>query len=344
MVLRSYRTKRVVVLMPILVVSLALLLSLLYYIEQITAPNENLVFLTTLCFALGMIIRPLVLYFFMRMTMKNKYAFIASWVLIIANIIVYLFSLFLFAPALSHLVLWYEHGEPVRGPLFFFCHIIVAVMMSYFVGYSIYSLKGRHRYDAIACLICAAFIAAAVVLETFSVAEYLLNTTIAIACLFYVVHLYQQAAIKDALTGLYDRKAYYYDLTKLDSKVTGIIIIDMNSLKKLNDTEGHQAGDLAIKTIADVINDSLDSSHMYAYRMGGDEFLILSTSTRFSATDNTINNIKEKIAKTPYSIAIGYAKREENEDTNQLSKRADEMMYQDKSNYYQTSGVDRRRR
>ena len=345
MVLRSYRTKRVIVLVPILIVSLCIFLSLLYFIEYQTASNQNLVFLTTLCCALGFIIRPFVLYLFMRITVDKKYVLISAWVLMGINAIIYLLSLMLFAPGLTHVIFYYENGVAIRGPLFYTCHAISMVMMVYFVIHSIYSLKGRHRYDAMACIICGFFVAIAVILESYLVAEYLLNTTIAISVLFYVVHLYQQASIHDALTNLLDRKAYYSDLTNIENKVTGLISIDMNSLKSINDNEGHLQGDLAIQTIAKIIYDSLDSKHMDAYRMGGDEFLVLCTSTRSNALDNTINNIRTKISQTRYSIAIGYAKRENAEQSvSEMSKIAEKMMYEDKAEYYKTSGVDRRRR
>ena len=345
MVLRSYRTKRIVVLMPILVVSLALLLSILYAVEMGTKSNPDLVFLTTLCFALAFILRPLVLYFFMRMTIKDKIVLIIAQVLMGINAVVYLLSLFLFAPAVSHLVLYYENGEAIRGPLFYICHGVVGLMMAYFIYYSFKSLSGKHRGDALACLITAGFVGIAVLLETFLVADYLLNTTIAISCLFYVVHLYQQASIHDALTNLFDRKAYYSDLAKVESKVKGIIVVDMNSLKYLNDNKGHEAGDEALKTIAEIIYKSLDSKHMDAYRMGGDEFTILSTSSREAAILNTVNNIRERISKTPYSIAIGYAIREDNSlSIEDLGKIAEAKMYQDKSDYYKESGIERRKR
>ena len=345
MSLRSYRSKRVMVTIPILVVSLCLLLSLLYFFEQLAAPHDNLVFLATLCCALGFILRPLVLYFFMRMTVNKKSVLIVAWVLIGINAIVYLLSLFIFARDLTKVIFFYENGVVTRGPLFYFAHGLIGVMALYFVIFSISRLKGRHRYDALACLICGFFVIIAVVLETYEVADYLLNTTIAISVLFYVVHLYEQASVRDALTNLFDRKAYYHDMNKIENKVNGIIMIDMNSLKWLNDNKGHEEGDKAIKTIADIIYSSLDSRHMDAYRMGGDEFLVMSTSSRFSAVDNTINNIREKMNKTPYKIAIGYAKRESPEQrVQEMESIAEKMMYEDKAHYYQTSGVERRKR
>ena len=345
MVVRSYRKGSEIVYIPIIVVSLALIISILYFIEIHTMSNPDLVFLTTACFAIAFMLRPVIVYFFMRLTITNKTVLIITQIMIAINAIVYMFSMFLFAPALSHLVLWYEDSIPHRGPLFFFCHAISAIIMASFVIYSVYSLKGRHKFDMLACLVCIAFIIAAMILESFSIADNLMNTTIAISCLFYVVYLYQQGSVKDALTGLYDRKAYYFDLDKTKDRVTGIIVIDMNSLKSINDNEGHVAGDKALVTIAKVIYDSIDYHNMDAYRMGGDEFIVLSTSKDESALQNVSNKIKEGVSKTPYSVAIGYAERKTKDiHIHDLTLTADEMMYKDKSEYYKQSGKDRRRR
>ena len=345
MVVKSYRKNAAIVYLPIFVVSLSLLLSILYFIEIHTANNPDLVFLATLCFALAFMIRPVILYFFMRLTITNRKVLIVTQIIMLINAIVYLFTLFLFAPALTHAVFWYENGEAHRGPLFFTCHVIVLIILVGFISYSLYSMKGRHKMDALACLICVVFIIAAGILESASLAENLLNPTIAISCLFYVVYLYQQGSVKDALTGLYDRKAYYFDLEKIKDRVTGIIVIDMNSLKAINDNEGHIAGDKALITIAKAIYDSIDYSNMDAYRMGGDEFIVLSASKDENALQNVANKIKEKVSTTPYSVAIGYAERKEKETRiHDLTLVADEMMYKDKSEYYQQSGKDRRRR
>ncbi|MBE6133216.1 MAG: GGDEF domain-containing protein [Erysipelotrichaceae bacterium] len=344
MVLRSYRSKRIFVMIPIMVVSLSLLLSLIYFFEQLCRPYDNLVFLSTLFCSLGFIIRPLVLYLFMRMTIDKKPILITAWVLMSINMVIYLLALLLFAPELTHVIFYYEGGEAILGPLFYTCHIIISIMVAYFVVYSIYSLKGRHKYDALACLICGIFVGIAVILESLKLAEYLLNTTVAISCLFYVVHLYQQASIRDALTNLFDRRAYYYDVSKMESKVSGVIFIDVNSLKWINDNQGHLEGDNAIKTVARIIYDSLNYRHMDAYRMGGDEFAVLITSTNEADIDKTVNAIKNGVSKSPYTAAVGYAKRTSpNQSVDELAKEAEKMMYEDKSNYYKTAGIDRRK-
>lgn len=348
MVVRSYRTQRVVILMPILVVSFAFLLSIIYAVEMWAAKHTNMIFLATLCCALGFIIRPFVLYFFMRITIHKKVLLNIALGLIILNTIVYTLSLFIFAPGLTKVIFQYVVSGDViiveRGPLFYFSHLVVGIMMTYFIIYSIASLRGRRKYDAAAALVCAAFVGIAVVLETRLIADNLLNTTIVIACIFYIVHLYQQALIHDPLTNLFDRKAYYADLAKIENKVTGVIVIDMNSLKLLNDTEGHEAGDVALKTIANALNKSIEHRNMFAYRMGGDEFIILSLSKKEDSLTAVVGKIKELMSTTSYTISLGYASRKDaNEiDYRTMSKVADEMMYKDKAEYYHIKKIDRR--
>lgn len=344
LVLRSYRTKVIPPLYPILIVSTALLLSVVYFIETQAAPHDNLIFVATLCCSLGFILRPIILYLFMCLSIKDRKIRRIARILIAVNAVVYLLALFLFAPGLTHVIFYYKEDHSfVRGPLFYTCHILVLIMTVYFIVVTLLKLRGRHKFDAIACLVSVGFIGIAVIIESFLVAEYLLNTTIAIACLFYIIHLYQQQSVRDALTGLFDRKAYYNDLDKLRGKVTGIIVLDMNSLKVINDTQGHVAGDIALQTIAEAILKSIDHRDMDAYRMGGDEFIILSLSLKENVLETTSNKIKEELAKTPYSVAIGFAKKTEGMHMHELSLIADEMMYKDKTNYYMTNNIDRRR-
>ena len=353
MVLRSYRAKRgITVLMPVLVVSSVFLLSIIYAIEQFAAKHEDLLFLATLCCALGFIIRPFVLYFFIRISIDfedKKWINYTILSLMGASGIVYLLSLFTFAPGLTHVIFYYTMVDGVitviRGPLFYCSHVIVGVMMAFFIVYSIYHLQGRRKLDAIASLICAAFVGVAVILETLLIADNLLNTTVAIACLFYVVHLYQQALIHDPLTNLLDRKAYYSDIEKVENKITGVIVIDMNSLKELNDAEGHEAGDKALSTIASSILKTMDNRYMYAYRMGGDEFILISTSKKEGSIKKEAEKIQEALSVTPYSVSLGYAaKGDMTMPYKQFLEEADMMMYKNKEDYYCRAGKDRRKK
>lgn len=346
MVLRSYRAKKVRVLMPICIVLAALSISIAYAVEAYTVTHPQLIFLGTFCFFYGFAVRPLIIYFFLRMTTDKPIVMKIALGLVIANAAVYAITLCRFAPDFAKTVYWYDEADGVlihtRGPLYYFSYGVVGIMAAYLVFASLSQLKGRRRYDALASLIAFAFIVAAVLLETFdtSLVDYsLLNTTIAIACLFYVVHLYQQAANRDGLTNLFDRKTYYADIVKLAPKVTGVILVDMNSLKQLNDTQGHFAGDVAIVTIARTLEKCTNQANMYVYRMGGDEFLVISTSTKKEALEDAAKAILDEMGKTPYSISLGYQPRSTPETTiTDMMKVAETEMYEMKAEYHRKNG------
>ena len=349
MVLRNYRSRKVAVLMPILIVSTTVLISIIYQIELFAADNPSLLYLATFCYFLGFALRPVLLYFFMKLIISKPLVLKIFLGLVILNAVVYATSLFTFWEDFSHIVLWYrvdgDHLTPERGPLYYFSYIVVGLMMAYFIFVSIRSLKGQHRYDAVASLVCVVFIAAAVVLETALLADSLLNTTIAISCLFYIVHLYQQASQRDSLTHLFDRKTFYADEERMRNRVTGLILADMNLLKHINDTFGHEAGDQAIITIANILEKCADSKKMYTYRLGGDEFLILSCSNETNVLEEVCKSIREETSKTSYSVSLGYSTQDPSNPLpiSKVFRAAENMMYADKAEFYRSSGVERRK-
>jgi diguanylate cyclase (GGDEF)-like protein len=159
---------------------------------------------------------------------------------------------------------------------------------------------------------------------------------------------------KDALTGLYSRYAYNEQLKKHRepplSKTLCALLIDINGLKKVNDTLGHEKGDELIKEAANAIEIAA-SIHGKVYRTGGDEFVVI--------LDLTSYTIKEfiKVMKKEFSVyrqntddaldihvAVGYAKAVEypNFTLEQLIEVADREMYKDKARFYRDYRIDRR--
>ena len=64
------------------------------------------------------------------------------------------------------------------------------------------------------------------------------------------MYLETQTDLHDALTGLLNRKSFYADMESRFTRYRGVISLDMNGLKKINDEQGHAAGDKAISLIA----------------------------------------------------------------------------------------------
>jgi diguanylate cyclase (GGDEF)-like protein len=168
-------------------------------------------------------------------------------------------------------------------------------------------------------------------------------TTIAIALFAYYEFMLLPLTKKDALTGLLNRHAYFADINKDPRTITSLISIDMNGLKALNDKEGHAAGDEALETLAVCFIRPLNNKQA-AYRIGGDEFIIVCRKTFKDDVLKIVEKIKKSVNDTKYSVSIGYSFNFEGDKTiSELLKESDKMMYQEKEKYYQSSDVDRRR-
>lgn len=144
----------------------------------------------------------------------------------------------------------------------------------------------------------------------------------------------------DGPTQLKNRNAYEVDTHNMSvngsGKGVGIVVVDMNKLKMVNDKLGHSVGDEYIKLVADILSES-SNRDMIVYRIGGDEFAIIYRDTNEFKLIEYVKNCSEKVKKQsinreiPASVAIGYALySSEDESLTDTFNRADEMMYQQK--------------
>lgn len=156
----------------------------------------------------------------------------------------------------------------------------------------------------------------------------------------------------DELTHLYNRRLYEKDIDVYKYKYPEddfiYISVDINELKKVNDTLGHLAGDELIIGTANCLRDGL-SHYGKIYRTGGDEFIaILHTNKNIK---DIIKRLKDLVDcwhgkfVDSLSISIGYALKTEfkEPDILSISKLADKRMYDAKTDYYKKNGIDRRK-
>lgn len=92
-------------------------------------------------------------------------------------------------------------------------------------------------------------------------------------------------AYTDSMTELANRNAYEEHLKKLrrdnaNLQNITVVVVDINGLKQINDSFGHHTGDEAIKTIADILKDTIGKK-ADVYRIGGDEFVCISENNPF---------------------------------------------------------------
>lgn len=147
-----------------------------------------------------------------------------------------------------------------------------------------------------------------------------------------------ELALKDALTGVGSKLAYDQQVEKLTEEIArgiarfGIVVVDMNDLKRMNDNYGHEQGNLAIKKTCSLICDVF--THSPVYRFGGDEFIVVIKGRDYDNIEERIqefNKLSSAQQGQPWEkvdAAIGYALYAGDDTVLDVFRRADHLMYE----------------
>ncbi len=167
----------------------------------------------------------------------------------------------------------------------------------------------------------------------------------------------QQQAYSDALTGVGNKAAYVEVINRLSDEIDKgtaafiVAVFDINRLKQVNDTHGHDEGDRVIIDAASALTQTFGRS--CAFRVGGDEFIVIIEHTtpeemasHLSAFEDALSVINQRPDREllPVSVSKGWCSYQPDttKDYQSVFRLADEAMYDDKALYYQTH-TDRRR-
>ena len=153
-------------------------------------------------------------------------------------------------------------------------------------------------------------------------------------------NMYNEISEKDLLTGLKNRRGYQkvIDAIAEDTSV-GIVFADANSLKEVNDTLGHEAGDELIKRVADILKEAVPNGDVC--RISGDEFVCIVKNVDSKDFEEKMKNLEDVLRKNDRIAAFGYDTGE-GKNIYGIIKAAEKNMYSDKHNYYMETGKDRR--
>ncbi len=156
-----------------------------------------------------------------------------------------------------------------------------------------------------------------------------------------------ELAVTDQLTGLHNRRYMRMQLEQFvrrahmgDPQVS-VLIVDLDFFKRINDIYGHNAGDEVLKEFSRRLRENIRPMDL-ACRYGGEEFVIVMPETRPGLAYSAAERLRKKVAETPFRLKSGEDLRvtmsggistsEEDEDIDHLLKRADDALYQAKSN------------
>lgn len=144
----------------------------------------------------------------------------------------------------------------------------------------------------------------------------------------------EKLSYRDMLTGLYNRNRYIERLEaykQVQDQQIGAIYIDLNGLKKVNDEQGHRAGDELIVRAAGTLAGIFAED---AYRVGGDEFVVILLDVSREEFARKTEQLRRQMQENSVDASIGVVWQASTENLEDLLRRADENMYREKKRYY----------
>jgi len=261
-----------------------------------------------------------------------------------------------------------EGNHYVHGPLYFvyivLYLIVAALVVTEFVVYG----RQFRRQNQISLYAILFLVIAGIALQELlggEIRSAYVALTLGISLLYiHETEFSQQAAdshmheqhiqiTTDALTGVLSRYAYSKALKALDSESAppedlAVFSIDVNGLKTVNDSLGHDAGDELIRGAADCITAAFGQTGK-CYRTGGDEFVVLATMEKEQTTEamarltwQTARWHGDAVPELHLAVGCATAADHPGLTAEKLVGVADQAMYAEKAAYYRNTGVDRR--
>lgn len=153
----------------------------------------------------------------------------------------------------------------------------------------------------------------------------------------------RRMSYEDTLTGLYNRNKFNQMIDEEPGQQIrhlGIVYLDLNGLKEINDKMGHSAGDTLLRQMADCIRNHFAGK---AYRIGGDEFVVIDEMLEEDEFRMAVQAAEEEMTKAGISYSAGISWRSSACSIREQFEEADKLMYQAKRSFYRMGKNDRRK-
>lgn len=244
-----------------------------------------------------------------------------------------------------------ENGVYERGPYFsiqmyvsYFYFLVAAMHAVFEAARETSPIRRRHLFIVASYIIIPSI--GGLLQIVFSNGVPVVAPSIAVCIFFIFTNIQREQIHHDALTGLDNRKSLSSHLDDMISKVTEsqpfyLYILDADDFKKVNDVHGHQAGDKALKIIAEALKSPGIGCDRFVARFGGDEFVVLASNLPgdWGSPQEYSDHVNKELARLTdesglgfkVSVSAGYAKCISNlTDPTMLMEEADKMLYENK--------------
>lgn len=291
-----------------------------FYSAKLSSPD----FVRYISAAAGYALRPTILLFLSLISRRNSKSSILK--LIIPGAVNTAIS-FISIPS-GIMFSFTPENKFIHGPLGYLCHLCCL----YYMIYIMVHLLRQFKSNKIECLVISVIMfsaAIAATLEHIFKFDLILAQTIGVGIVFYFLLLNVQVYKRDTLTQLLNRRCFYLDLSRLKKRKVVLLSMDLNNLKKINDSFGHAAGDVAITTTVDCM---LKVFYKCAkvYRTGGDEFMAVFKKLNIDQAQKKVDEFTKLLSNTEFRVACGLAEFNPGDNFEKVISLSDAEMYRHK--------------
>ena len=246
----------------------------------------------------------------------------------------------------TKLVFYYENGQFTHGPLYVVMaglalfYLFIATIQLVFYRIKTESKLIKKEYDILMLFLLYPLIGGIIDITIPNLPVMELCMIAGVITIF--TSLQGSRIYNDSLTGIGNRRRAEEFLQEIATSANEndslyFFVVDVDELKRINDTYGHFEGNKALKLVADSLKRAVGNTQTVVARWGGDEFVIIAMQSNIGSPDELIKKIDENLRireksnglKYSLHVSIGYTRlASKNTSINDLVKRADQMMYQ----------------
>jgi len=231
-----------------------------------------------------------------------------------------------------------SQGQYFRGNYFY---LQLSINVFYYILMMIAIFMNDSDYDKEDIqFLCSIFAlpAIAVIIQITFPEYYLIWVTAALSLMLYYIFLRELQFKFDLTSGIKNRRAFINKMLQLykSKKNTAIVVLDLNDLKKINDSKGHDEGDEAIYKSAQILQESFKDIGT-AYRIGGDEFCVLCVNASKKQIEDALMRLLKLLEESnkrddlKIVFAYGYEFYTGIQDIFEVFEAADKKMYEHKA-------------
>ena len=237
------------------------------------------------------------------------------------------------------------------GPLSWLNYASLFIYIGAFCIIVIDDLKKKRYRHAVKVIVTLLLMSSGILFEYFSFREFMSETAVTMALMMYFFFFQsdeftlerrklEYKAMRDGLTGLYNRAGYEALIAELAEEkdlMIAVMVLDIDKFKEVNDTYGHETGDVILKQVAKLLKVTFRSTD-YVIRYGGDEFVVIMAGitenlafvvqNKIESVNVQLENPISNIPKTSVSAGLCFG---ENGFTQELFTKADKALYYTKT-------------